>query len=259
MKRSTRLVVTGASGFLGRGLVAYLAQQGHDVLALSRSPMVFDHPGVTVGAMPDLADPRAAWDGLLQSDDIVVHLAGLAHGSLDDERHEPINCQGTARLAEAAARAPVAQLIFVSSIAAQTGPAAGHVLTEADDPAPANAYGRAKLAAERAVASSGVAYTILRPGVVYGEDAKGNLRLLERLAQLPVPLPLAGVSARSRAVESRIDGAGSQKRVDADRGAVCDQRGSSAGHRMAPARPGTAVSHATSRRHRSIVSAACFC
>jgi nucleoside-diphosphate-sugar epimerase len=196
MKTSKRLVVTGASGFLGRGLVAYLAHEGHAVLALSRSPAAFDHPGVVTGAMPDLADPNAAWGGLLQPNDIVVHLAGLAHGSLDDERHDPINHRGTARLAEAAARASAAQLIFVSSIAAQTGPAASHVLTEADDPKPANAYGRAKLAAERAVAGSGVAYTILRPAVIYGEDAKGNLRLLERLAALPVPLPLAGVSAR---------------------------------------------------------------
>ena len=196
MKGSKRLVVTGASGFLGRGLVAYLAHEGHDVLALSRSPAAFDHPGVAVGTMPDLADPGAAWGELLRPDDIVIHLAGLAHGSLEDERHDSINHQGTARLAEAAARASVAQLILVSSIAAQTGPAASHVLTEADDPKPVNAYGRAKLAAERAVAGSGVAYTILRPGVIYGEDAKGNLRLLERLARLPVPLPLAGVSAR---------------------------------------------------------------
>jgi nucleoside-diphosphate-sugar epimerase len=196
MKRSKRLVVTGASGFLGRGLVAYLAHEGHDVLALSRSPAAFDHSGVAAGTMPDLADPHAAWDGLLQPNDVVVHLAGLAHGSLDDDRHDSINHQGAMRLAEAAARASVAQLIFVSSIAAQTGPAASHMLTEADDPKPVNAYGRAKLAAERAVAGSGVAYTILRPGVIYGEDAKGNLRLLERLAQLPVPLPLAGVSAR---------------------------------------------------------------
>lgn len=196
MKRSERVVVTGASGFLGRGLVAYLAGEGYDVLALSRSAAGFDHPNVVADAMPDLADPRAAWDRVLRSHDVVVHLAGLAHGSLDDERHDLINHQGTARLAEAAARTSVARLIFISSIAAQTGPAASHVLTETDDPKPANAYGRAKLAAERSVASSGVGYTILRPGVIYGEDVKGNLRLLERLARLPVPLPLAGVSAR---------------------------------------------------------------
>jgi UDP-glucose 4-epimerase len=197
MTAPKRVVVTGASGFLGRSLVAHLSQNGHDVLALSRSAGTdFNRTRISSGRMPDLADPAAGWDGLLRRDDVVVHLAGLAHGSLDDERHDPINHLGTVRLAEAAARASVAQLILISSIAAQTGPAASHVLTEADEPKPINAYGRAKLAAERAVAGSGVAYTILRPGVVYGEDAKGNLRLLEQLARLPVPLPFAGVTAR---------------------------------------------------------------
>ena len=192
-----RVVVTGASGFLGRSLVVHLSQNGHDVLALSRSADTgFERTGVASGTMPDLADPEAGWDGLLRRDDVVVHLAGLAHGSLDDERHDPINHRGTVRLAEAAARASVAQLIFISSIAAQTGPAASNVLTEDDEPKPVNAYGRAKLAAERAVAASRLAHTILRPGVVYGENAKGNLRLLEQLAHLPVLLPFAGVMAR---------------------------------------------------------------
>jgi UDP-glucose 4-epimerase len=190
------VVVTGASGFLGRSLVAWLAREGYAVLALSRSSESFDQPNVVAGAMPDLADPDAVWDTVLKRDDIVVHLAALAHGSLDDVRHDLINHRGTARLARAAAAASVGRLIFVSSIAAQTGPAASHILTEEDEPRPVNAYGRAKLDAERAVTSSGCAYTILRPGVIYGEDAKGNLRLLEQLARLPVPLPLAGVSAK---------------------------------------------------------------
>src|SRR5689334_3696099 len=114
MTNPKRVVVTGASGFLGRGLVACLSQNGHHVLALSRSVGVaFDHANVTSRVMPDLADPDAGWDGLLQRDDVVVHLAGLAHGSLDDERHDPINHLGTVRLAEAAARASVAHLIFI--------------------------------------------------------------------------------------------------------------------------------------------------
>src|SRR5690348_1875315 len=112
MANPKRVVVTGASGFLGRGLVGYLSHNGHHVLALSRSAgTAFDQANVTSRVMPDLADPRARWNGLLQRDDVVVHLAGLAHGSLDDERHDPINHLGTARLAEAAARASVARLI----------------------------------------------------------------------------------------------------------------------------------------------------
>jgi len=68
------------------------------------------------------------------------------------------------------------------------------VLTEADDPQPSDAYGRSKLAAERALARSGVPFTILRPVLVCGPDPKGNLRALLRLCALPVPLPFAALT-----------------------------------------------------------------
>ena len=80
--------------------------------------------------------------------------------------------------------------MFVSSIRAQSGPAANHALTERDPPAPSDAYGRSKLAAETAVASSGVPFTIFRPVVLYGPGVKGNLATLLRAARSSWPLPV---------------------------------------------------------------------
>ncbi|MDQ8728373.1 NAD-dependent epimerase/dehydratase family protein [Bradyrhizobium sp. LHD-71] len=197
MTKPTRVVVTGASGFAGSHLVSCLAAMDFKVLALSRAPgNALDRKNVTTARMPDLADPRPAWEDILGSGDVVVHLAGLAHGAVDDPRHDVINHRGTARLAEAAATGSVERIILVSSIAAQTGNTAAKVLSEADDPSPVSAYGRSKLEAERAVRDSGVPYTILRPVVIYGEGAKGNPAALERLARMPIPLPISGLTAR---------------------------------------------------------------
>lgn len=195
--RARRIVVTGASGFIGRHVIVHLASKGHEVLALSRRPLeaAFTRAGVSAGPMPDLPCTEGAWQALLRPQDVIVHLAGLAHGSVDDPRHDSINHCGTAVLAAAAAKAKIDRLVFISSIAAQSGSSADEPLTEEGKVEPVNAYGRSKLAAEQAVIRSGTRYTILRPVAVYGGQAKGHWALLKRLAALPVPLPLKGLTA----------------------------------------------------------------
>ena len=77
----------------------------------------------------------------------------------------------------------------MSSIGAQAGSAADHVVTELDEPRPVTAYDRAKLAAEEEIRASGVPFTILRPVIVYGPGAKANIALIMRIAASPLPLP----------------------------------------------------------------------
>jgi UDP-glucose 4-epimerase len=84
----------------------------------------------------------------------------------------------------------------VSSIRAQTGPSANHVLTEDDPPLPTDPYGRSKLAAEAFVRGYGVPYTILRPVVIYGKGVRANIAQLTRLAAMPVPLPFGAFRKR---------------------------------------------------------------
>jgi len=187
----THTLVTGASGFVGRAVVAAFAQSGRAVRAAMRRPPDVAFPaGVEVVQHPDLAQ-SFDWTPFLAGVDQVVHLAGIAHtGGVAPERYDRINRRATAELAAAAAQSGLHQFVFVSSIRAQTGPSADHALTERDEPAPTDAYGRSKLAAEAAVRSSGVPFTILRPALFYGPGVKGNFALLLRAARTRAPLPV---------------------------------------------------------------------
>lgn len=194
----TRVLVTGATGFCGLPLVARLAAAGYEVrAAVRRAPSPPLPAGVETALHPDLAGP-VDWAPLLAGVDAVVHLAGIAHVTRDipEDRYDLVNHRATAALAQAAQQAGVQHIVFVSSIRAQSGPAADHVLTEAAMPRPSDAYGRSKLAAEAAVAAAGVPFTILRPVLIYGAGLKGNLATLARLAALPIPLPFAGFANR---------------------------------------------------------------
>ncbi|WP_167380640.1 NAD-dependent epimerase/dehydratase family protein [Bradyrhizobium arachidis] len=188
------VLVTGASGFVGRHLVKYLAEREYTVIAGSRSFFGFKHPNITNIQLPDLTS-RFDWRSLLYQCDTVVHLAGLAHSFASDDLYNLVNVQAVASLAQAAKECGTKQLVYVSSIAAQSGSYADVNLTEADPPRPTNAYGRSKLAAEDIVRAADVPFTILRPVVMYGFKEKGNFALMRKCARLPVPLPFGSLKA----------------------------------------------------------------
>jgi UDP-glucose 4-epimerase len=192
------VLVTGASGFVGRPLIAALAGAGHEVIAASRNPPAGGFPDrVRLVRLPDL-EQAVDWAPLLTGVSHVVHVAGVAHRgpAVSDDIYDRVNHQAVADLATAATTAGVARLIFISSIGSQSGAAAEAVLSEADEPRPTTAYGRSKLAAEVALRRSGMAYTILRPVLMYGPDAPGNMGALVRLAAAPWPLPFASLTGR---------------------------------------------------------------
>jgi UDP-glucose 4-epimerase len=187
-----RVLVTGAAGFLGRAVVTALAEDGMIVRAAVRSdPNPPFKADIEVVKHPDLAQP-IDWRPLLEGTDIVIHLAGIAHitTSLGPDLYDRVNHLATAQAAATAAQRGIRRFVFVSSIRAQSGPACNHALTERDPPTPSDAYGRSKLAAEAAVALSGVPFTILRPVLLYGPGVKGNLATLLRAARSPWPLPV---------------------------------------------------------------------
>jgi UDP-glucose 4-epimerase len=188
------VLVTGSNGFVGRHLVPYLAAQGHKVTAASRTAPVLEGARISCALLPDVSE-TIDWQPFLGNCDAVVHLAGIAHRPADEDTYDRVNRQATERLAEAAERCGT-HLVFVSSIAAQSGSSSETELTEDDIPRPSNAYGRSKLAAERAIRATSVSFTILRPVVMYGEGEKGNFALIHRLAGVPIPLPFGRLKAR---------------------------------------------------------------
>lgn len=185
-----RVLVTGSSGFVGSVLTSALAEGGYRVRAASRtSPRTEALPGVEWMQLADLEN-QVDWGPILEGMDAVVHLAAVAHRSrVDSAQYARANRLATASLAQACLDHRIKHMIFMSSIGAQTGSAADHLVTELDPTHPVTAYDQTKLAAEEEIRKSGVPFMILRPVIVYGPGAKANIALMMRIARLPLPLP----------------------------------------------------------------------
>jgi UDP-glucose 4-epimerase len=195
--KTKRVLVTGASGFIGRPLVAALLRAGYTVRAATRRQVSFPD-SVEVALVPDLKNP-IDWNQILQGVDIIIHLAGPAHSKIPENAYsefDQINWLATQRLADAAKDVGVERIVYISSVRAQVGASAVQAVREQDEPRPTNQYGRSKLAAEQAIRAAGVPFTIFRPVVVYGPHPKGNMRTVIQLARSPLPLPVTSFTSR---------------------------------------------------------------
>jgi nucleoside-diphosphate-sugar epimerase len=190
------IALTGATGFIGRHLLRELPARRYRVRVLLRRPAPVPD-GATSAVIGDLARPQNMAAALADVD-AVIHSAGLAHAmsGVPEDDYRALNTEATIGLARAAQRAGAKRFVFLSSIRAQCGPASETVLTEAMEPAPTDAYGRSKLAAERGLAALDLDWAALRAVLVYGPGVKGNMAQLMRLARAPFPLPVGALRAR---------------------------------------------------------------
>ena len=190
------IALTGATGFIGQCLLRDLPKRGYRLRVLLRRPSVvpMECASAVVG---DLARPQNMAAALADAD-AVIHSAGVAHAmsGLPEDDYRVLNTEATIALARAAQRAGVKRFIFLSSIRAQSGPTAEHVLTEELAPQPTEAYGRSKLAAEEGLAELDLDWVALRLVLVYGSGVKGNIAELVRFARAPYPLPLGALRGR---------------------------------------------------------------
>jgi nucleoside-diphosphate-sugar epimerase len=190
------LALTGSTGFIGRHLLRELPKRGHRLRVLLRRPAAvpMDAASAVIG---DLARPQNM-SAALADVDAVIHSAGVAHvmSGVPEDDYRVLNTEATIELARAARRAGAKRFVFLSSIRAQCGPTADAVQTEAMTPAPTDAYGKSKLAAERGLAELDLDWVALRAVLVYGPGVKGNMARLATLARSPWPLPVAGLAAR---------------------------------------------------------------
>jgi nucleoside-diphosphate-sugar epimerase len=199
----SRVLVTGATGFVGPALVEALMQGGHRVrVALRRDAAPL--PGVEYTMTGGLG-PATDWRPALIGVSAVVHLAARAHVMADGPdalaRFRAVNSAATRHLAEAAAAAGVRRFVFLSSVKAmgETSPP-GRALGEADTAKPQDAYGISKREGEIALlevaAASRMEAVIVRAPLVYGPAVKGNFLRLMRLVDRRLPLPFGTVANR---------------------------------------------------------------
>ncbi|WP_208630461.1 UDP-glucose 4-epimerase family protein [Ectopseudomonas oleovorans] len=201
---TVRILLTGATGFLGRALLKELLYREHEVTAAVRhaSPVVKglrSYPIVDIGGTTD-------WLPALQGIEVVVHAAARVHvvrerhpDPLAEYRH--VNVDGTLRLARQAVASGVRRFVFISSIKVNgESTLLGKPFLAGDVPAPADPYGVSKLEAEqglmRLADEAGMELVIIRPPLVYGPGVKANFLSMMRWLHKGVPLPFGAIHNR---------------------------------------------------------------
>ncbi len=199
------ILITGATGFIGRRLIqTLLAQTPHRIAVLTRQSAPL--PDAVQPIRIDAIDGDTDYGDRLTGFDVIVHLAARVH-RLDDTHlsaypaYKAINTDGTLNLARQAAAAGVRRFIYLSSIKVNgesTTP--GHPFRADDPPQPSDPYAISKHEAERALAllsqETGLEYVIIRPPLVYGPGVKANFQRLLGMVRKGLPLPLGAVDNR---------------------------------------------------------------
>lgn len=197
-----KILLTGSSGFLGAASAADLKAAGHQLVLPGRSPVATadgeERPVIAAIEAMSVED----WLPLLKGCDAVIHSAAIAHIGVgrSEADYMAVNAHAAGRLAEAAQKAGCQRFVFISSIRAQVGATSPEVQTETSPEAPTEPYGRSKLEGERLVLQAFPKATIFRPALIVGAEPKANLRLLARVAALPIPLPFGSFKQRQAMV-----------------------------------------------------------
>ena len=195
-----KVLLTGATGFIGQALLPELVQAGHEVRLAVRQmapKLGADTDQVVVGDI----GPDTDWSEALRGVDAVVHAAARVH-VMRETAPDPlaafrrVNVAGTEHLARAAVAAGAGRFVFLSS----TGADVAERAARRGSGLHATPYQQSKWEAEQALirvaADTSLMCTILRPPLVYGPGTPGNFGLLLAVMRRGVPLPFASIRNR---------------------------------------------------------------
>lgn len=200
-----RVLLTGATGFVGGALLESLVSQGVQVVAPTRRPLEPPRSGLETPRICDI-DRRTDWRAALAGVDAVIHCASRVHVMHETSADAAAafrrtNVEGSLALADQAKSLGVRRFVFVSSIKVNGEKTeVGQVFRSSDRPAPTDPYAISKFETEvelgRLFSGSGTELVIVRPPMVYGPGVKGNLQALVHLVRRGIPLPLAAIRNR---------------------------------------------------------------
>ena len=168
-----KIAVTGGTGFVGSRLLGILADEGHDVRALTRRPM---ENGAGLTWIAGSLDDKQALGKLAEGADALIHVAGVINA--DEAGFEAGNVRGTAAVIEAAKSHGVRRIVHVSSLAAREPQL--------------SLYGASKARSEALVRESGLDFAIVRPPAVYGPGDLETLELFRMASRGLILLPPEG-------------------------------------------------------------------
>jgi nucleoside-diphosphate-sugar epimerase len=200
----SRVVVTGASGFVGKALCKRLEADGHEVVGtIHGAKSALSLPAGNLQVFAKELSPETDWSDALKNAEIVVHLAARVH-VMNDAATDPlfefrkVNLQGTKRLAEAATASGIKRFVYLSSIKVNGEATPVDVaFSENDTPQPCDPYGISKLEAEEALRGmmgrSPMEIVIIRPPLVYGPEVAANAFRLFASVYKKRPFPLLSV------------------------------------------------------------------
>ena len=194
----SKIILTGASGFVGSRLLAEL-KRGSRFQAVGLCRRL---PLGQYGELQAVGDlQQADLSALLPDADVLVHAAARAHIMLDEvadplAEYRRVNVEGTLNLARQAVAAGVRRFVLISSIGVN-GNINTHPFSAGDQPSPAEPYAQSKWEAEQVLrqlaVDTGLEVVVIRPPLVYGPDAPGNFGSLVRWIEKGIPLPLGAV------------------------------------------------------------------
>lgn len=168
------IAITGATGFVGQSLLDRAAEAGIEVRALARKPQQKRKGVDWVGG--DLGDTQGL-DRLCAGAEAIIHVAGVVNAP-DPAGFEEGNVVGTLNVIDAARKAGIGRIIFVSSLSARE--------------AELSAYGQSKARAEKLIKASGLDWTIVRPPAIYGPRDREMFELFRTAKWGVIPTPKDG-------------------------------------------------------------------
>jgi nucleoside-diphosphate-sugar epimerase len=197
-----KLLLTGATGFVGKALLTELLQNDFEVIVSIRNTPISSSVKVKTIKTGNLL-ATTDWSPALQNIDIVIHSAARVH-VMQDSSSNPLaefrktNVDGTLNLARQAEKSGASRFIFISSIKANGNSSSSLSMLKQDDVAPpTDPYGLSKYEAEQGLLelakNSKMEVVIIRPPLVYGPNVKGNFLSLLKYIKKGLPLPLGSI------------------------------------------------------------------